>query len=222
VFRSASATERKPGVRPDPARERNLADAGRRARGQVRRYCAANGLNRMGTLTYAGVGIHDPKLLRRDVRAFWRRLRAELGGPFPYLWVPEWHPGGHGLHVHFAAGRYVQRALLVASWPHGFPHIKLIGDLPVGSGVRVEARRAGRYLAKYVAKDAESGGQPAGLHRYEVAQGFQPREVTIERPTEAEALAAVISLMGGQPEYTWRSREHEDWEGPPALFASWP
>jgi hypothetical protein len=33
-------------------------------------------------------------------------VRGELGGDaFPYLCVPEWHPGGHGLHVHFAVGR---------------------------------------------------------------------------------------------------------------------
>ena len=44
----------------------------------------------------------------------------ELGGkPLPYLWVPEWHPGGHGLHVHFAVGRYVKHGLIRDVWGAG-------------------------------------------------------------------------------------------------------
>ena len=86
---------------PEP--ERSALEAARRARGQIRRYCASNRLNRLGTLTYAGEGCHDPRQFRRDVGGFFRRMRGELGGDaFPYLWVPEWHPGGHGLHGHFA------------------------------------------------------------------------------------------------------------------------
>ena len=53
-------------------------------------------------------------------------------------------------------------------------HIKLIGDLPVGSGALEEARQAARYLAKYVSKNVADERVPR-LHRYEVAQGFQPR-----------------------------------------------
>src|SRR5215208_7170489 len=71
---------------PDP--ERSLAEAARRARGMIRRYCTANRLNRLGTLTYAGEGCHDPVAVRSDVAVFFRRLRTDLGGEaFPYLWV---------------------------------------------------------------------------------------------------------------------------------------
>jgi len=81
--------------------ERSAVEAARRARGQVRRYCAGNRLNRLGTLTYRGEGCHDPKAIRQDLGVFFRKLRRGLGGePFPYLWVPEWHPQGHGLHAH--------------------------------------------------------------------------------------------------------------------------
>ena len=60
-----------------------------------------------------GQGCFDHGQLRADVAGFFRGLRRELGGePLPYLWVPEWHPGGHGLHVHFAVGRYVKRSLI--------------------------------------------------------------------------------------------------------------
>jgi len=79
----------------------------------VRRYCAANRLNRLGTLTYAGKGCHDPGELRADVGSFFKGLRGQLGPkPIPYLWAPEWHPGGHGLHVHFAVGRFIKQSLI--------------------------------------------------------------------------------------------------------------
>src|SRR5207244_9810933 len=55
------------GSRPDPAR--SSAEAARRARGKLRRYCAANTLNRFATLTYAGAGCRDPRRLRVDVAA---------------------------------------------------------------------------------------------------------------------------------------------------------
>src|SRR3954467_1823317 len=94
------------GRRPEPGRA--AAEAARRARGKLRRYCAANRLNRLGTLTYAGEGCHDAKELRRHLGGFFKGLRRELGEErMPYVWVPEPHPGGHGLHAHFAVGRYV-------------------------------------------------------------------------------------------------------------------
>src|SRR5437773_7575948 len=49
--------------------------AARRARTKVRRYCAANRLNRLGTLTYRGEGLHDQLALRADVGVFFRRFR---------------------------------------------------------------------------------------------------------------------------------------------------
>ena len=51
----------------DPGRAR--AEAARRAAGKVRRYCAANRLNRLGTLTYRGEGCHDPRV---PSAAIWR------------------------------------------------------------------------------------------------------------------------------------------------------
>src|SRR5262245_33298623 len=114
-----------------PDSERAAAEAGRRARAKLRRYCAANGLNRLGTLTYAGAGCQEPAQLRVDVAEFFRGLRAGIAdGAVPYVWVPQWHPGGHGLHVHFAVGRYVPRRLIERAWGRGFVHIKLLSGLP--------------------------------------------------------------------------------------------
>jgi len=219
-FRSASL-DRSPGSTHDPDPARNASDAARRARAKVRRYCAANRLNRLGTLTYAGDGNFDPSALRADLADFFRRLRAAVGESLPYLWVPEWHPGGHGLHAHFAVGRWIPRGAIERSWGRGYIDIKLLGDLPVGSGSLGEARLAARYLAKYVGKDLESGGQPPGLHRYEVAQGYQPRAVPIQAATSVEVLGWAETYMGAVPERVWRSRYEAEWAGPPALWASW-
>jgi len=197
------------------------ADAARRARGKVRRYCAANRLNRLGTLTYAGAGCHEPVALRADLADFFRRLRASVDEPFPYLWVPEWHPGGHGLHAHFAVGRWIAQGEIKRAWGHGHVHIKLLGDLPTGSGTLGEARLAAQYLAKYVGKDLAAGGQPSGLHRYEVAQGFQPRGVPIDGLTAAEVLDWAGVYMGRPPAQVWRSDDVAEWAGPPAVWASW-
>lgn len=203
-----------------PEAQRAADEAARRARTSVRRYCAANRLNRLGTLTYAGDGCHDPVVLRRDVGAFFRALREGLGGGLmPYLWAPEVHPGGHGLHVHFAVGRFVKRSLISQAWGRGFVHIKLLGNLPVGSGTLGEARMAARYLGKYVSKDL-AGERTAGLHRYEVAQGFQPRKVEVQGDNVREAIAQASAIIGRAPENVWLS-EQEGKDGHPRCWASW-
>lgn len=194
-------------------------DGARRARGHVRRYCAENRLNRLGTLTYRGEGCHDPLALRQDVGRFFRRLRGDLGVALPYLWTAEWHKSGHGLHVHFAVGRYIKRGWIEDAWGHGFVHIKLLGNLPAGASSLVEARAAARYLAKYVGKDL--GGSLGGLHRYEVAQGFQPESVILRAPTWDEALDRAAGQMGGAPARVWQSASDPEWGRPPAGWAQW-
>lgn len=75
--------------------ERAGAEAARRAKGQVRRYCAGNRLNRFGTLTYGPPRCTDPREVRTHVGAFFRELRSGLGGDaLPYVWVPELHKDG--------------------------------------------------------------------------------------------------------------------------------
>jgi hypothetical protein len=140
------------------------------------------------------------------------------GERFPYLWVPELHPGGHGLHGHFVVGRYVPRGLIEEAWGLGFVHITLIGDLPVGTGVRGEARRAARYVSKYLAKGMGGSG---GLNRYDVAQGFQPKAEGIFGQWEEDVIAEAIERMGLVPSLVWRSVGAEGWRGPRAVFLSW-
>jgi hypothetical protein len=197
--------------------ERSVAEAVGRARKKVRRYCAANGLNRLGTLTHAEA-CFDPHQVRADVGRFFRRMRRGLGGEaFPYVWVPELHPGGHGFHLHFAVGRYVRRGLIEEAWGHGFIWIKLIGNLPTGAGVREEARVAARYLSKYLGKEFAGGG----MNRYDVAQGFQPIAEPITGRTETDVIGEAAERMGGPPDAVWRSCDHEGWMGPPAVSLLW-
>lgn len=203
--------------------ERAAAEAGRRARSKLRRYCAANKLNRLGTLTYRGDGNHDPALLRDHLGDFFRQLRGRLGGkPLPYAWVPEWHKSGHGLHAHFAVGRYLKRKGIEAAWGHGFVHIKLIGGLPVGSGALTEARIAATYLSKYVAKTfSDAQAREMGLHRYDVAQGFQPKTLRLSGTSAQAVLVAASEVMGGEPTTRWSSLESPEWQGAPAIWAQW-
>jgi hypothetical protein len=204
-----------------PDVERAQEEAARRAKGKLRRYCAANRLNRLATLTYAQ-SCRDHQQLRQDLAEFFKGLRRELGGkPLPYAWAPEWHPGGHGLHVHFAVGRYVRQSLIRDVWARGIVHIKLIGDLPVGSGALEEARRAASYLAKYVSKNVADERVPC-LHRYEVAQGFQPERLQLADRSDEAVIEQACERMGGAPSVVWRSSEREGWRGPPAYWCAWP
>ena len=205
-----------------PNVERAAEEAGRRARAKIRRYAAANGLNRLGTLTYRGAGCHDPLRLRDDLAGFFREVRSGLAaGRFPYVWVPQWRPGGHGLHAHFAVGRFVPRRLIERSWGNGFVHIKLLDGLPVGSGVRGEARLAARYLARYVGREVGDERRLAGLHRYEVGQGFQPAKVECYGDSALDVIERASGYMGSAPERVWLSSSVEGWRGPPACWAQW-
>jgi hypothetical protein len=200
--------------------ERSRHEAGRRARSRLRRYCAANRLNRMGTLTYSGEGCHDPQQVREDLGIFFRNLRTSVG-PLPYAWVPEWHPGGHGLHAHFAVGQYIRRQAINEAWGRGFVHIKLIGDLPTGSGSLSEARIAASYLSKYVAKTFQDSRSLMGLHRYDVAQGFQPIVVALSGNSSVDVINQASEKMHASPLTQWLSSGETEWEGPPAVWAQW-
>lgn len=203
--------------------ERSRREAARRARARLRRYCVANGLNRLGTLTYAGEGCHDPRAVRSHVGEFFRNLRGGLGAErMPYAWVPEWHHTDHGLHLHFSVGGYVKRSVIEAAWGRGFVSIKLLGDLPVGSTARDEARRAAGYLSKYVSKTFDSPERAVpGLHRYDLAQGFQPERVQLHGASRDDVLDQACEHMGAAPRHVWVSATDAAWDRPPAVWAQW-
>ena len=205
----------------NPQSVRAPIEAARRARSKVRRYCTANKLNRLGTLTYAGEGVHDQQQFRQDIGAFFKELKKETGEIFPYIWVPEWHPGGHGLHAHFAVNRFIKQSLIAGVWNKGFVHIKLLSDLPVGSGAIEEARLAASYLGKYVSKTFQDEKRIKGMHRYDIAQGFNPKKQVIYGATKHQIVQEAIDAMGGTPRAIWDSNDQDDWGAAPAFWMAW-
>lgn len=207
-----------PGYAADP--ERSRLEAGRRAETRVRRYCAANGLDRLFTLTYAGSGCHDPAQLRGDVGEFFRSLRRSMGDKtFPYLWVPEWHSEGHGLHAHFGLAQYVQKSKIAGAWGRGFVDARRL-SVPQGVGKVGGGRRAAAYLSKYISKTFDAS-QGFGRHRYEVAQGFTPKAVRWGADTEHELVSAACASMGGAPSDVWSSDSDVNWQGTPTRTFRW-
>ncbi len=221
VWRRRRAAEPKRGDGGEPDAEHSMEVAVQRAGSQMRRFIVANRLNRLGTLTYAPPFCRDPVVLRGHVAEFFVRLRQALGGkPFPYLWVPELHRDGERFHVHFVVGKWIERGKIEWAWrDRGHVHIKLLGDLPARSSGPAEARIAAKYTSKYLAKDLASLG---GLHRYEVAQNFQPARFALTANSDYEAVRMLIRdwFAGEEPEVFWRSPD--TWhDGPPRLWMQW-
>jgi hypothetical protein len=187
----------------------------------VRRYCAANGLSRFGTLTYGPPFCTNPDVLRADLARFFRRLRAaQAEGPLAYVWVPEFHRDGKRFHAHFAVDRYIPQKRIEAAWGHGWVSIKRLTNLPVGSTSWDESRRAAAYVSKYVSKTF-TGPQVFGRQRYGVAEGFQPTVQRIVGSSAAHVLADAADVMGGLPSRRWYSIDEQDWKGPPAVWFAW-
>ena len=161
-----------------------------------------------------------PHLLRTHLGAFFRHLSREIGRDFLYLWVPEWH-ATHGLHIHFAVGQFIKCSLIESVWPHGFVHIKLLGDLPHGTIERDQARVAAGYLAKYAGKGFSDDRNPSRLHRYDIAQGFRPKPTKLFAPTLSEVLSIAVDHTGSPDDYFWYSNDQRDWGKPPAVYLSW-
>jgi hypothetical protein len=123
--------------------------------------------------------------------------------------------------VHFAVDRFIHKKLIGEVWGRGLVDIGTLTDLPIGSTQRDQARIAARYLSKYVAKTFQDKTHPMGLHRYEVAQGFQPARQRIAGSTLGAVLIEAEERMGGAPRQRWESSQQPTWQGPPAFWVAW-
>lgn len=111
--------------------------------------------------------------------------------------------------------------MILYAWGHGFVHIKLLGDLPVGSGSLAEARKAAGYLSKYVWKSfTDSESRVFGLHRYDVAQGSS-RRLSLSGISPADVLGQASEYLNAPPVTEWSSASVEDWMGAPEIWAQW-
>lgn len=90
----------------------------------------------------------------------WNRLKSYLRGKygsFSHLWVREEQENGMP-HLHVLVSRFLPQSDVAAAWSR-------TGMGEVVDIRRVEARKAGNYIAKYLAKDAMAN-MPEGTHRY--------------------------------------------------------
>jgi hypothetical protein len=200
---------------PEQLRERNRARSGRRARSRLRRYAAANRLDRLIVLTYAQPE-HDLPKVKRDVHLFVKRkLRGLLGPDAAYAITFETHKSG-AWHVNVLVPGYIKHKRLERAWGRGFVWIHKFKAARGGSG-RDAAREAARYVAKYAGKEVE--GMASGQHAYEVAQGFQPHVIRLYGSSSIDVFAQAED--GATPAYIWQSIGEPDHTGPPVAFASW-
>jgi hypothetical protein len=117
-------------------------------------------LSRLLTLTVDPSRNPDQEQAHRDIGEAWNRLRSYIQasyGDFSYIWVREEQESGYP-HLHVLVSRYLPQDAVAAAWDRtGMGSVVDIRD--------VQARQAGHYVAKYLAKDAMAN-LPSGVHRY--------------------------------------------------------
>jgi hypothetical protein len=208
----------------------NRDRAARRARGRLRRYAAANGLDRLIVLTYADQTA-DLRQVKRDTARFVKRGlmplitspgRGRPGGVQPKRRAPyvigwERHKSGNW-HINVLVRPYVAHERLERAWGRGYVWITRFQSKRGGSG-RDAAREAAGYVAKYVAKEFADAPLDR-THRYEVGQGFQPREVRVYGTTARTLLWSVERETGATVRHLWTALRVGSDRSPPVLWAA--
>lgn len=184
----------------------------------IRRLVTEHELTRMVTLTNAeATAPQDRRKVVRRVQAFVRKLR-ERTPVRRWLAVLEWHPGGHGWHVHFVTDRFVPKYVLTECWAWGWVDVRLIR--PKGEHTsREAARKAGQYVAKYLGKGQGEHEAPAherGDQRYLRAEGMHVTELLAEGTFQA-LVGLAWDQVGGSVGWLWWSGAAPDWRGPRVL-----
>lgn len=213
---SGAGTARPRRLTPD--RERAEREAVRRAQAMVRRLVAEHDLVRMWTLTQAEATTAEQRreVVRRLQLAI-KRLRRRIPR-VKWLAVLEWHPGGHGWHVHMVVDRFVPKAIMAECWTWGFVDARLIRPKGEATGAAA-ARKAASYVAKYIAPgEGEHAAPPheRGDQRYLRAEGLQVTELTGEG-TYHELLSFLWSAFPRGVGWVWWSGACDGWRGPPVL-----
>lgn len=117
-------------------------------------------LSRLLTLTVDPSRMDSRRAAHREIGKAWNRLRSFIQsayGDFSYIWVREEQENGYP-HLHVLVSRFLPQGDVAAAWDRtGMGEVVDIRS--------VEARKAGHYVAKYLAKDAMAT-MPAGTHRY--------------------------------------------------------
>jgi hypothetical protein len=193
--------------------ERARLEAERRAKQSIRRTVAEFGLVRMVTLTYAeSRGVESRPVVIDELAAFVRRLRKA----YPKMvWcaVLEWHPSGHGWHIHVLVSRFLPKARWAELWGHGFVDVRLI-KVKGSATSRKATLKAANYAAKYIGKDRPEGApeRKSGEHRYHRPHGLKFEILRSEG--SPEELRAIVAHYLPSVSWVWCSWDVEDWRGP--------
>lgn len=193
---------------PDP--ERSAEESARRARRTLRRYCVANSLDHLWTLTYRPEDLPDDEDgVWRDIERFRRRVRARLGD-FPLAAVIERGTENDRLHVHVLVKGRQEHSVMAECWGRGFVQFEK-PPRRTGKGKRARLRASAAYLTKYVGKEFDDG-RP-NRKRYSTTRGFQP----VARTTYGgrRALFDVIRDTVGSEKVAFFWQSDEEWRGPP-------
>ncbi|HEY5111468.1 MAG TPA: hypothetical protein VII67_03960 [Acidimicrobiales bacterium] len=205
---------KRPSLTDEERASKNLERANKRAIVALRRYCVRNELQKMLTLTYADE-MWDRTIVKSDMNALfvrWRQLKDSVA--FPYAYVLELHPSGHGLHVHVAVPlRYIDKHWLQETWGHGIVHYRDPKRLRERDS-RERSRRLSGYLAKYVSKDLSSD-HISGEQRYSIAQGFNVEVKRRSFETLFEANEWLWHFIGESFHQVWSYLDSDVWDGPP-------
>lgn len=117
-------------------------------------------LSRLLTLTVDPSNFSDREEAHREIGEAWNQLKAALRdkyGDFTHLWVREEQDNGYP-HLHVLVSRFLPQGEVSRLWSQ-------TGAGEIVDIRQVEARKAGHYVAKYLAKDAMAH-LPSGTHRY--------------------------------------------------------
>ena len=199
----------------------NAAKSLQRTKSTARRYAVANILTTNWTMTTEGSGCFDRRMMIRRTNRFLSALRDRLGEAFPYLYVLELHPGGHGYHVHLLLQeRFLDKHMIQRMWG-GIVFFSRHDRDKNGNKVSAvnAARIAAGYLLKYVSKDWEAG---SGQHCYERSTGFNhpPRRRLFRSFAEARIWLS-IQRSDAPVVAMFSSEAFEDWHGPPVEWMAW-
>ena len=150
--------------------------------------------------------------IRCSCAAIWRGSSASCArglaaGAFPYVWVPQWHPGGHGLHAHFAVGRFVPRGLIERLGARLRAHQaarRAAGRL--GRARRRRGWRPATWLATSAATSRTSAGW-RGCTATRSRRASSRTKIECYGASAEDVIERASRLMGSEPERVWLSVE---------------
>jgi hypothetical protein len=168
-------------------------------------------LSRFLTLTVDPESYVDPSYAHEQIGEAWNRLRTALRqkyGHFSYIWVREEQENGYP-HLHVLVSRFLKQETVARLWEQ-------TGAGRIVDIRQVEARKAGHYIAKYLAKQAMMN-IPSGVHRY-----GSSADISLDVRGGSDDETEWILLAYDKPTDTWMEPAGADFvrdEGldPPAL-----